>query len=250
MKKLKQWYPWLILGIYWPILFVLTHLPKLPDVSVYGRDKTVHLLAFFILTLLFWFAKYGIRKPSLRNPKVYMTLLMISLYGVLDEVTQHYFIANRVGDLYDWVCDTCGALLALLVLRFLRRWVYWLILYWVGLFTLTHWPVSVTPFFQVPEYLGQYEVTWILGGYLGLTVVFWRTLCRDNQFQYNRSILLRTLVFISFYALFDILLREKMGLGIDTSDVLSRGAGIGSGVFCALLLAAHNTTVEQKSQAT
>ena len=44
------------LGIYWPVIFWLTHIP-VPDIARQSgmSDKTMHVLAYFVLTFLIWF---------------------------------------------------------------------------------------------------------------------------------------------------------------------------------------------------
>jgi len=47
----------ILLAFYWPILFILAHIPIPQYVRKAGvSDKSLHFLAYLILTFLLWFA--------------------------------------------------------------------------------------------------------------------------------------------------------------------------------------------------
>jgi len=69
------------------------------------NDKLMHVLIFAGLTLL-WQLGFPRRAVS--------GLLMMSLYGGLIELAQHY-LTVRTGDWWDWLADICGILLVLLL---------------------------------------------------------------------------------------------------------------------------------------
>ena len=70
-------------------------------------DKLVHGVTFGILATFIYLAwrRFG------------WALALASLYGVSDEVHQR-FVPGRSADVTDWLADTLGALVALLLVRY------------------------------------------------------------------------------------------------------------------------------------
>ena len=105
-----------VLGAYWLMIFVGTHLPSSLDFSPKTGDKVKHFGAFFVLGILM---SYVTTSPRL----VLRFSLIMAIgvgYAIIDELTQH-FIPRRVPDVYDVVADTLGLLSAIgcyLVLRY------------------------------------------------------------------------------------------------------------------------------------
>lgn len=237
MKHLRSLLAWIVLGIYWPVLFVSTHIPRPPHLQIYGRDVTLHFSAYMILTLLYWLARYGKIRPSLRQRKLYLTVLLIAGYGALDELSQG--LVHRNCDIIDWFSDMSGCLAALAVLFLVRRWVYWLILYWVGMFVITHWPL-MKPLIKLPTFCQQFEIVYTMLAYFILTLLWWRTMCPQSRFVINKKILLSTVLVIPLYALLDEFLSFVMRGVFDVADILSGLAGFILALACAASLARHH----------
>ena len=111
-----------VLVLYWPGLFVLTHIPiphvvQEADVS----DKNLHFLAYLILTFLIWSAVSGDRKVKWRRAAPWLVLFVILVYGILDEWLQSY-VAGRSCDVRDFFTDLAGALAGLILSSFLTFW--------------------------------------------------------------------------------------------------------------------------------
>jgi VanZ family protein len=111
-----------VLVLYWPALFVLTHIPiphvvQEADVS----DKSLHFLAYLILTFLIWSAVSGDRKVKWRRAAPWLVLFVIVVYGILDEWLQIY-VAGRSCDVRDFFSDLLGALTGLILSSFLTFW--------------------------------------------------------------------------------------------------------------------------------
>ncbi|MHC5095363.1 MAG: VanZ family protein, partial [Planctomycetota bacterium] len=79
----------LLLGIYWPVIFCLTHIP-VPQVARQSgmSDKTMHVLAYFVLTFLVWFAVSPYHKARWNGIKVWIVLATIIGYAAVDEYLQ------------------------------------------------------------------------------------------------------------------------------------------------------------------
>jgi len=111
-----------ILVLYWPALFVLAHIPiphvvQEADVS----DKSLHFLAYLILTFLIWSTVGGNRKVKWRRAAPWLVLFAIVVYGILDELLQTY-VAGRSCDIRDFFMDLAGALAGLILSSFLTFW--------------------------------------------------------------------------------------------------------------------------------
>ena len=114
----------LLLAVVWAgLIFILssqpgTHVPLL----FAGQDKLLHALVFSVLGFLV----LGAMKPAGRGYTWIQFVFAIALtgvYGVLDEVHQH-FVPGRVTDIYDALADFTGAILGAGVLYALNRWRY------------------------------------------------------------------------------------------------------------------------------
>lgn len=111
-----------VLVLYWPALFVLTHIPiphvvQEADVS----DKSLHFLAYLILTFLIWSVVSGDRKVKWRRAAPWLVLFVIVVYGILDEWLQSY-VAGRSSDVWDFFIDLAGAITGLILSSFLTFW--------------------------------------------------------------------------------------------------------------------------------
>ncbi|MHC4927416.1 MAG: VanZ family protein [Planctomycetota bacterium] len=122
MKLLRRHKSILIaLGIYWPVIFWLTHIP-VPDIARQSgmSDKTMHVIAYFVLTFLIWFAISPYEKVNWKRKKVWILLAVVVWYGALDE-----YLQGRVGrsaDVMDFVADLFGMVLALGILSIFGFW--------------------------------------------------------------------------------------------------------------------------------
>lgn len=101
---------------YWPAMFVATHWPRLDLGSSnvwWSNDKFLHCGAFALLAfLLGLFLGLGGREPSARPWKIVLgVVLVVGLYGVIDERTQPYFW--RSADIRDWTADMVGCAIGL-----------------------------------------------------------------------------------------------------------------------------------------
>jgi VanZ family protein len=111
-----------LLILYWPALFILAHIP-IPRVVRQANvsDKSLHFLAYLILTFLIWSAVSGDRKVKWRRAAPWLVLFVIALYGILDEWLQTY-ISERSCDIRDYFTDLTGAVIALILSSFFTFW--------------------------------------------------------------------------------------------------------------------------------
>ncbi len=110
------------LALYWPTLFVLAHIP-VPQVvrRAHMNDKSLHLLAYMILTFLLWSAIWPRDRVHWRRAAVWCLLAAVAVYGLCDEWLQRV-IADRSTDAADFAADVIGAAVALGLLTVLSFW--------------------------------------------------------------------------------------------------------------------------------
>lgn len=110
------------LGIYWPAIFWLTHIP-VPEIARRSgmSDKTMHVLAYFVLTFLVWFAVSPYEKIRWNRLKTWVVAAVIMTYAALDECLQG-LIMERSSDIIDFLSDLLGMAAGLGVLSFFDFW--------------------------------------------------------------------------------------------------------------------------------
>jgi VanZ family protein len=96
-------------------IFALSSLPgpDIPKANIPHLDKAAHLVIYFIFAGLLWWA---LRGSEARWPLT-VAVVVAALYGVTDEVHQH-FVPGRTMSFFDWLADAAGACLWVAVLRF------------------------------------------------------------------------------------------------------------------------------------
>ncbi len=126
----------LILAVYWPVMFILTHIP-IPEVvrAAHMSDKSLHLLTYMILTFLLWSALRPFERANWRRPAVWCVALVVMAYGLCDEYLQH-FVAGRSADPEDLVANAAGILAGLTVTAVMSFWPGALIVTGTTIYTL------------------------------------------------------------------------------------------------------------------
>lgn len=112
---------YLPLTFYWILLFTLTTMPteSIPAMGV--NDKLEHTLAYFGLSFLLYLTLLFQRKSvMLKKYALLFTLLIVALYGALDEFHQ-LLIPGRSCELLDFLADMLGGVLGIVLLRILIR---------------------------------------------------------------------------------------------------------------------------------
>jgi VanZ family protein len=127
-----------VLAVYWPTLFVLSHIPiprvvQEADVS----DKSLHFLVYLVLSFLLWYVVGGNQKVNWRRAMPWLVLFVIVVYGIFDEWLQGY-VAGRSCDVRDFFSDLAGALAGLILFSFLTFWPAGLVVMATFIFGITN----------------------------------------------------------------------------------------------------------------
>ena len=117
--------PGILCGI---VILILTGLPGslFPRVKpVVGIDKVVHLLMYagFAFACLWGYRKQFVSNGSAYRKKAIILALVISIaYGGLTEIMQEYLVPGRIGDRFDFLADSIGTLVGIVIFAiFFRR---------------------------------------------------------------------------------------------------------------------------------
>jgi VanZ family protein len=117
-RLLAVFFRWatIALVLYWLALFVLTHIP-LDKIEArepfHNFDKVVHFTAYAGLACIAAAAWTWRRRLVARD--FLILLACVSAYGVADELLQSIPALHRTCDFWDWVADTTGAAVGLLL---------------------------------------------------------------------------------------------------------------------------------------
>jgi VanZ family protein len=104
--------PRFLQAAFWLALALTLYLALRPPVMTMPvSDKTQHALAFAMLTVLAGLAYSTVRIPWLVGG--------LSAFGALIEIIQPYFHRDR--DVRDWVADSIGIVVALLIVWMMRK---------------------------------------------------------------------------------------------------------------------------------
>lgn len=96
------------------VIFSASSLTAVPDMPAGLNNYTGHAIGYAILGAL---ASRGFARASwagLTWGAAIRGVLLASAYGATDEFHQR-FVTNRMPDVHDWIADTAGALLGVLI---------------------------------------------------------------------------------------------------------------------------------------
>lgn len=112
---------WLPVIIYCLLIFVQSSFPSpisAPDVPFF--DKYLHLIAYAVLGALFYRAYATLRLGDNSTKVVVLSILSAGLYGISDEIHQH-FVSGRNADVMDSAVDFIGAACGALFYQYVAR---------------------------------------------------------------------------------------------------------------------------------
>ncbi len=123
-KYLEKHHKYLVnipLIIYWLILFILTSLPSTSAITIGVSDKIEHFGAYGLLSGILYLNLFFQKKfKVLKKYPAIFTILIASFYGLLDELHQ-LFVPGRSAQILDWFADFSGAVVGVLITRYLLK---------------------------------------------------------------------------------------------------------------------------------
>jgi len=228
------------LALYWPAFFILAHIPipqvvREADVS----DKSLHFLAYLLLTFLLWFAVQGDKKVTWRKAGAWWMLLLVVWYGVADELLQS-LVAGRSCDVRDFVLDVAGTLAGLVLFSIFTFWPSALLVAAIFIFGITNVARA-----NVAELLPVTSAFFYLLAYAVLTLLWLQ--CLKGYWPRRRSERLSIQwIMLALAGPMVLLLTVKLasmvlGRTFIVRDMLVSAVGIGVVVAAALIIAGRKS---------
>jgi hypothetical protein len=152
--------------VYWPGLFVLTHIP-IPQLARQSgmSDKTMHVLAYLGLVFVWWFSISPYKKVNWQKAKVWITLGVMVWYSAFDEWLQGCM--SRSADVRDFYANLVGTIIGLVILSIFSFWPSCLIISGVFVFSVTNLS-SIDMLAELP----WLNIGFHFFGYAGFTLIW------------------------------------------------------------------------------
>lgn len=167
------------LAVYWPAVFVLTHIP-VPEIAAQSgmSDKTMHVMAYFALTFLIWCAVSPYRRARWTAAKPWIVVLSIVIYAVIDELLQ--MPVGRQAEVYDFAANLFGMVLAIGIVSVFQFWSALLTAAAIAIFVISNLS-NLTLLY--PQYYLNTAFHFI--SYTGLTLIWMQHI--DQHLKLNRQ---------------------------------------------------------------
>jgi VanZ family protein len=95
----------------------------LPKTDVPSADKIVHTIMYFGITLILMLNQTSYLHKKITKRQLYFAFLFSVGFGTSMEIIQH-FLPWRSGSIYDFIANTLGVLLAIVIVLFITRFKY------------------------------------------------------------------------------------------------------------------------------
>lgn len=109
------------IAIGYTILLTILSLISVHNIPGFGTDyddKLYHILAYFLLTAIWYFAIGG----EINKKQIWQLALYCTAFGIILEAIQGKLTVNRMGDLLDIIANIIGVVIAtILIIRRQRK---------------------------------------------------------------------------------------------------------------------------------
>jgi hypothetical protein len=175
-------YSLIALGLYWPLVFTLTHIPVPKWAGQSGMsDKTMHVMAYFALTFLVWCVVSPYQRVQWNSSKTWWVIAAVALYGAVDEVIQG--MVGRSADIHDYVANLFGVAFALGLLSVFHFWAALLTASVVSIFVISNLS-NLTGLY--PQY--HLNTLFHFSAYAGLSLIWIQHMERYLHLRQNRAL--------------------------------------------------------------
>jgi len=120
MRLLNKKYT-LFAVLYLSLIFIQSSIPseKIPRMDILSFDKIIHAGIYLIATILIYLSIREYR-PFDTGKIAWLTFAITLLYGLSDEIHQ-YFVPGRHSSIWDFVADTAGITIGILIVHVVRK---------------------------------------------------------------------------------------------------------------------------------
>lgn len=98
-------------------------MPSLSIWELFSFDSFAHAFLFMVLTFLMII---GLTKQftyvKLRHYAIRASLFICTMFGIMIELLQHFFIYGRQGDIIDVLANTLGCLIGIVAFKWIYIW--------------------------------------------------------------------------------------------------------------------------------
>ena len=109
-----------IVATFFLAILSLSAVPKLNlGLGIKAGDKYLHFIAYFGLSLMWYFALKD--RINQKIFKIFVPLTLI-FYGIILEGLQSGLTTYRTGDIYDAIANTAGVIVALVLFNKIIKW--------------------------------------------------------------------------------------------------------------------------------
>jgi VanZ family protein len=110
-----------ILWTFFIFFICLIKSSSIPSVQIKNIDKVVHLIMYFVFTIV-WFLTLKTKYKNLRiNILLGINFLISMFYGIAIELLQEFCTTSRRGDVTDVIANCLGAILGVIVLHYFNK---------------------------------------------------------------------------------------------------------------------------------
>ena len=208
------------LVLYWPVIFLFSHMPNVPGwiLRTQMSDKTLHYLGYLLLVFLWWFSIFPSQRPTLFSRSLWFTIAMMLVYGAADEWLQRF--THRTPDIMDFAADMLGVLTGLVIFGVAGLRLSALGITTVCIFVLTSLcrtdPLSFVPFIDILFYIGAY----------GLVTLLWMGYLRKRQGLSQVELFFLSLLMPAILLSITLLTAAMMGKQFAPDRLIAAAAGI------------------------
>jgi VanZ family protein len=120
-SNFKSFFP---VTIWMLIILVISGYPGnyVPKVPIWQFDKLVHSGVYSVLSICLIIAFYKQYNKENNRFKASILIIFIGIfYGGFMEILQHYIFINRSGNWYDFIANTVGTILGIIIYPFIIK---------------------------------------------------------------------------------------------------------------------------------
>ena len=107
-------YYWLPVFVWASFIFYFSSLPEIPQpiIEIIPETLILHMIEYAIFSILLFRVFINSKNSTFRENAIHLTIIIAILYGVTDEIHQH-FVPGRVFCYFDIIANSVGSAVVL-----------------------------------------------------------------------------------------------------------------------------------------
>jgi hypothetical protein len=199
-----------ILAVYWPLLFVLAHIP-IPQVVYEAQvsDKSLHFLAYMILVFLLWSAFCPETRVTPRKKAFWWVIITVICYSAADEVLQSY--VGRMCDFRDFLANLAGASTAMLLMSVCTFWPSLLVVTATAIFLLVNLARTNIADLMLHVSVAFYVLSYALFTTIWIAYLKRRNTTKLSRLRYSAIVAIVPLTLLTIVEAYSVMLGRYFG---------------------------------------